>query len=259
MTKLDQLKKELSDLTNAKQAKLLQGFFRTGPGQYGEGDIFLGIKVPAQRGVAKKYPDLNLSDIQKLLNSKIHEHRLIALFILIAQYKNLKNESRVSATSSKTGLPRRLEAPRNDKVEHRLKQIFDFYLKNYKNINNWDLVDLSAPNIAGDYLLNQPRDILYKLAKSDHLWQKRIAVLATFAFIKYNDFKDTLNIAKILLHDKHDLIHKAMGWMLREIGKRDQAIEEKFLKKHYQQMPRTMLRYAIEKFDEPKRQFYLKK
>src|SRR3989339_679254 len=181
MTKLDQLKKELSDLTNAKQAKLLQGFFRTGPGQYGEGDIFLGIKVPAQRGVAKKYPDLNLSDIQKLLNSKIHEHRLIALFILIAQYKNLKNESRVSATSSKTGLPRRLEAPRNDKVEHRLKQIFDFYLKNYKN----------------------------------------------------------------------DLIHKAMGWMLREIGKRDQAIEEKFLKKHYQQMPRTMLRYAIEKFDEP--------
>ena len=137
--------------------------------------------------------------------------------------------------------------------------IFDFYLKNYHNINNWDLVDLSAPNIIGDYLLNQPRDILYQLVKSDNLWKKRIAVLATFAFIKNNDFNDSLKIAEILLRDKHDLIHKAVGWMLREAGKRNQQLEEQFLKKHYKQMPRTMLRYAIEKFPETKRKFYLKK
>ncbi|MBW3022755.1 DNA alkylation repair protein, partial [Candidatus Woesearchaeota archaeon] len=139
------------------------------------------------------------------------------------------------------------------------KEIFDFYLKNTKTINNWDLIDLSAPNIVGNYLLNKNRAILYKLAKSKSIWEKRIAVMATFAFIKEGQFKDSLKIAEILLKDEHDLIHKAVGWMLREIGKKNQAVEEEFLKKNCKTMPRTMLRYAIEKFDEKKRKFYLAK
>ncbi|GBE19925.1 MAG TPA: DNA alkylation repair protein [Candidatus Pacearchaeota archaeon] len=228
---LDDLKKELQKLSNPKQAKLLQGFFKTGEGQYGEGDIFLGIKVPIQRGVAKRYK-LPLNEIQELLNSKIHEHRLIGLFILISSYKKSNNIQR--------------------------RRIFNFYLKNTKNINNWDLVDLSAPNIVGDYLVNKDRKILYKLTKSNNLWEKRVAVLATFAFIRKKDFKDSLKISKLLLKDTHDLIHKAVGWMLREIGKRNQEVEEEFLKKHYKEVPRTMLRYAIERFPEDKRKKYLK-
>ncbi|MBU0460575.1 MAG: DNA alkylation repair protein [Nanoarchaeota archaeon] len=226
---LSKLKQDLQNLTNPHQAKLLQGFFKTGPGQYGEGDIFLGIKVPVQRTVAKKYKELLLKDLQTLLNSKIHEERLISLFILIDQY---------------------------NKSDHK-KEIVDFYLKNTKNINNWDLVDLSAPKILGNYLLNNDRKILYWLAQSTNLWEKRISVLATFAFIKNNQFQDSLKISQILLNDSHDLIHKAVGWMLREIGKKDQTVEEKFLKQHYKKMPRTMLRYAIEKFDEPLRKQYL--
>ena len=143
--------------------------------------------------------------------------------------------------------------------ERKKKTIFDFYLKNTKNINNWDLVDLSAPKIIGDYLLEKPRNVLYRLVKSKNLWKRRIAILSTFAFIKNNEFDDTLKISEMLLSDKHDLIHKAVGWMLREVGKRDQKTEEKFLKKHYLRMPRTMLRYSIEKFDEKKRKFYLVK
>ncbi|MFH1682998.1 MAG: DNA alkylation repair protein [Candidatus Woesearchaeota archaeon] len=227
------VKDDLQRLANPKQAQLLQGFFKTGKGQYGEGDIFLGIKVPEQRKVAKKYLDLSLKDLQSLLSSKIHEYRLTALFILVDQYKKAD--------------------PKKKKV------IFDFYLKNTKNINNWDLVDLSAPNIVGEYLLENDRKILYKLAKSDLLWERRIAVLATFYFIKNNQFEDSLKIAEILLQDKHDLIHKAVGWMLREIGKRNQAVEERFLKKYYHLMPRTMLRYAIERFEEKKRKAYLNK
>ncbi|MBU1164439.1 DNA alkylation repair protein [Patescibacteria group bacterium] len=233
MAKLNELKKELDKLKNKKQALLLQGFFKTGKGQYGEGDIFLGIKVPVQRKVSKKYNNLTLGELQKLLTTKIHEYRLIALFILIAQY-NKSNESQK-------------------------KKIFQFYLKNTRNINNWDLVDLSAPNIVGTYLLDKKREVLYKLAKSKNLWEKRISILATYAFIRQNDFSDTLKISKILLNDDHDLIHKAVGWMLREVGNRDMKIEEVFLKKHVKQMPRTMLRYAIEKFPEKKRQNYLKK
>jgi 3-methyladenine DNA glycosylase AlkD len=230
---LNKLKKELDSLADKKKAVILQGFFKTGKGQYGEGDIFLGIKVPVQRGVAKKYLDLLLSDIQKLLNTKIHEYRLVALFILIDKYqKGSDNEK---------------------------KKIYNLYLKNYNNINNWDLVDLSAPKIVGDYLLNKDRDTLYKLARSNHLWKKRIAILSTFSFIRNNDFKDSLSISEILLHDDHDLIHKAVGWMLREVGKRDQKVLEKFLDKHIGQMPRTMLRYAIERFEETLRKSYLKK
>jgi len=231
---LKELKKDLQTLANPKKAKLLQRFFKTGPGEYGEGDVFLGIKVPVQRSVANKHRDLSLSDVQELLNSKVHEHRLVGIFILIDKYKK-----------------------GNDKVK---KQIFDLYLKNTHNINNWDLIDLSAPNIVGNYLLDKKRDVLYKLAHSKSLWEKRISILATFSFINNKETKDILAIAEILLHDKHDLIHKAVGWMLREVGKRvSQAEEEKFLKKYHEVMPRTMLRYSIEKFDEKKRKYYMKK
>lgn len=228
---LDQIKNDLAQLSNPEQAKKLSGFFKTGKGQYGEGDLFLGIPVPEQRKVAKKYTHLSLNDVQKLLNNKTHEHRLTALLILISKYKKAENSGK--------------------------EQIFNFYLKNTKNINNWDLVDLSAPKIIGDYLVNKDRLILYRLAKSNNLWERRISILSTFKFIANNDFNDALEISELLLHDKHDLIHKAVGWALREIGKRNQEVEERFLTKYCTQMPRTMLRYAIEKFDEKKRKFYL--
>lgn len=233
MALLNNLKKEIKKAAKPKQAKILQRFFKTGKGEYGEGDIFLGIKVPIQRKIAKKYNNLSLVDLKKLINSKIHEHRLIALFVLIDQYK------------------------RGDKQKE--KKIFNFYLKNIKYINNWDLVDLSAPNIVGCFLLDKERDVLYRLAKSKNLWQRRIAIVSTFTFIRNQQFNDTLEISRILLSDKYDLIHKAVGWMLREVGKRDQKIEEKFLNKYYQKMPRTILRYAIEKFSPMKRRLYLRK
>jgi len=235
MTKLIlfQLKKELSSLVDPKQAKVLQKFFKTGPGEYGEGDIFLGIKVPLQREVANKYIQLSFDNIENLLKSKIHEYRLIGLLILISKYKIAKEKER--------------------------EKIFNFYLKNYQGINNWDLVDMSAPYIVGDYLLNRNKDILYKLARSKNLWKKRIAIVSTFTFIKNNKFNDVLKISELLLNDNHDLIHKAVGWMLRELGKRNQKIEEDFLKKYIKKMPRTMLRYAIEKFEEKKRKSYLAK
>ena|SRR3989338_2573347 len=230
------LKTELGLLANPEKAKFLAGFFKTGKGQYAEGDMFLGITVPQTRQVAGKYSSLALSDIKKLLKSKIHEHRLIALLVLVQQFNR---------------------ADENQKVK-----IIDFYLASTKRINNWDLVDLSADKILGEYLYQAPskeRKILRKLAKSKNLWERRIAVLSTFAFIKRNEFDDALEISKMLLEDPHDLIHKAVGWMLREIGKRNLAVEEKFLKKHCRKMPRTMLRYAIEKFPEKKRQLYLKR
>lgn len=231
MGDLNDIRRDLDKLKNPQKAKALSGFFKTGKGEYGEGDIFLGLTVPQQRQITKKYPDLSLEDLQKLLSSKIHEYRLTSLFILIAKYK---------------------------KADEREKgEIFDFYLKNTKNINNWDLIDLSAPSIVGDYLLEKDRAILYRLAKSKSLWEKRIAILATATFIKNGQLKDTLKISEILLNDKHDLIHKAVGWMLREIGKKDQKVEEQFLMKYYKTMPRTMLRYAIERFSEEKRKFYL--
>lgn len=229
---IDSFKKDMHKLKNSDKARILSGFFKTGKGQYGEGDVFLGIMVPQQREVSKKFLNLSLDDLQELLSSKIHEYRLTALFILMHKYSKAEGAGK--------------------------KEIVDFYLKNTKNINNWDLVDLSAPRILGDYLLDKDRKILYTLASSHHLWEKRIAMLSTFAFIAKKDFSDSLKISEILLKDKHDLIHKAVGWGLREIGKKDQAVEEKFLKKHYKTMPRTMLRYAIEKFTPEKRIFYLK-
>lgn len=235
---LEKIKKELRGLADSRRAKVLQGFFKTGKGEYGEGDKFLGIAVTLQRKVAKSFKDLPLQDTKKLLQSKIHEERLVALLVLVSQYE---------------------KASKEDNEKHK-KNIFDFYLKNKKKINNWDLVDLSAPNIIGNFLLDKKRDILFKLARSKNLWDRRIAVLSTFTFIKNKEYKDIFKISKILLNDEHDLIHKACGWMLREVGKNmGLAKEEQFLKKYYQKMPRTMLRYAIEKFPEKKRQQYLEK
>ena len=228
---LSQIQMDLAQLSNPEKAKNLAWFFKTGRGQYGEGDIFLGVTVPEQRQVAKKYIDLPLNDLQELLSSKIHEHRLTALLILVSKYEKADSASK-------------------DKY-------FSFYLDNTKNINNWDLVDLSAPRIVGDYLYKKDRSILFKLAKSNNLWERRIAILSTFTFIRNNDFDVAIIISELLLHDEHDLIHKAVGWMLREIGKRDQEIEEQFLSKYCSEMPRIMLRYALERFDEKKRRFYL--
>lgn len=234
---LSSLKNDLQKLANPRQAELLGRFFKTRKGEYGEGDVFLGIKVPVQRQVAKKYLDLELSDIQKLISSEIHEYRLVALLILVEQFKR---DSRVRG---------------NDSTER--KKIFKFYLKNYKYINNWDLVDLSASRIVGEWLKDKPKDILYKLAVSKNIWQKRIAIISTFTFIYDNQLSDTFKIAEILLNDKHDLIHKAVGWMLREAGKRDEKLLKKFLDKHCKKMPRTMLRYSIEKFNKKDYLHYL--
>ncbi len=226
-----EIQETLKEKANPKQAKILQKFFKTGPGEYGEGDIFLGIKVPEIRKVAKEYKELELSKIKALLKSGIHEERLAALLILIFQFEKANEEEK--------GV------------------IFKLYLKNTKYINNWDLVDLSSPQIVGGFLLNKDTSSLAELASSKSIWERRIAVLASFQFIKNNHYDLTLQLAQILLNDKHDLIHKAVGWMLREIGKRDIAAEEKFLISNYKQMPRTMLRYAIEKFPENKRKNYL--
>lgn len=234
---LSELKKEIHSKSNKTKAKLLQGFFKTGKGEYGEGDIFLGIVVPESRKLAIKYSSLPLKDVEKLLNSKIHEERLIALLLLVHNYQ-LATKSNDNKTK---------------------EEIYNFYLKNTKYINNWDLVDLSCHKIIGKHLLNKDRSILYKLALSSNLWERRIAVISTFEFIRNSQFDDSLNLSKILLKDKHDLMHKAVGWMLREIGKKDISILETFLKHNntYKIMPRTMLRYSIERLPEKRRQAYL--
>jgi 3-methyladenine DNA glycosylase AlkD len=230
------VRKELQSMADPDKAAILQRFFKTGPGQYGEGDIFIGVMVPQSRQVAKKFSQLPLGEVRTLLYSRIHEERLVALLILAWRYS--------SASSS-----------REEKEE-----IVKFYLDNIKQVNNWDLVDLSAPNILGAHLVDRDdrRRLLYKLAGSENVWERRIAILATHHFIRNGDFSDTLKIAEMLLQDRHDLIHKAAGWMLREVGKRDAAAEETFLEKHYSVMPRTMLRYAIERLPESKRRRYRK-
>jgi 3-methyladenine DNA glycosylase AlkD len=233
------IQKELKKLANPAKAKILARFFKTGKGEYGDGDIFLGLISQQIKDVAKKYGDLGFADLQKLLNSKIHEERVCALRILVSRYEKAERDSSPSIAIG----------AQND--------IFLFYLKNTKKINNWDLVDLSAPKIVGAYLLNKDRKVLYQLAVSKNLWERRIAILSTFWFIRNNQFEDSLKLAKILLNDKHDLIHKAVGWMLREIGKRNEKVLRKFLDKHAPKMPRTMLRYAIEKFREKDKKYYL--
>lgn len=233
---LNELKQDIQSLANPEKAKLLARYFKTGKGEYGEGDIFLGIIMPEQRKVAKKFwNQIELEDIQELLNSKIHEYRMIALLILIIQYNKSKKDSL-----------------------KKLK-IFEFYLKNTKNINNWDLVDLSAPSIVGDYLQKQGTEILKQLAKSSNMWERRIAIISTFPFIRKRSFGETLAISDMLLKDEQDLIHKAVGWMLREVGKRNKNVLELFLESRYKQMPRTMLRYAIEKFPKEERDKWMKK
>jgi 3-methyladenine DNA glycosylase AlkD len=229
---LTQLRRDLRTYSVPGKAANHAWFFKTGKGEYGEGDKFLGVAVPSCRKVAKEYKELPLPELTKLLQSKWHEERLTALFILIHQYDKA------------------------DKKEQ--EKLYQFYLKNTKYVNNWDLVDSSAHKIVGKHLYDKDRKILYKLVRSKSLWERRIAVIATFWFISKGEFEDSLKISEILLDDKHDLIHKAVGWMLREVGNRNQAVEEKFLKQHYKRMPRIMLRYAIEKFEEKKRKGYLR-
>jgi len=231
---INELKQELQNNANPEKAKILRRFFKTRKGGYGEGDIFLGIPVPEQRKIAKKY-NLELREIQELLNSKIHEHRMTALLILMNKYKKAKK----------------------DILEKR--RIFEFYLKNTKNVNNWDLVDISCHKIIGDFLQTRGAETLKELAKSDILWERRIAIISTYAFIRKRNFGETLAISEILLKDKEDLIHKAVGWMLREIGKRNKNVLELFLSTRYKEMPRTMLRYAIEKFDKEEKKKLLKR
>ena len=230
---IDEIQRTLSDLGNPDIAAHSQRFFKTGPGEYGEGDIFRGIRVPVQRKVARQYRHIDLETTIALLHSPYHEDRLVALFILVEKYK---------------------------KGDEALKEeIYRLYLANTSHINNWDLVDSSAHKIVGPHLDSRDRSILYRLAKSDSLWERRISVMATAYFISKNDFEDTLRLSTILLNDKEDLIHKVVGWMLREIGKRNFELEESFLDQYSREMPRTMLRYAIEKFPEERRQYYLKR
>ena len=212
---------------------MLRRFFKTGPGEYAEGDIFLGVTVPVLRKLARQFKDIELKSAVGLLRSSIHEERLLALLILILKYRG-------SSLKDK-------------------EKIYRIYLENTKYINNWDLVDVTAKHIVGDYLRDKDKSVLYELARSTFLWNRRIAILSTFNFIEDHQFEETIKIAGLLLSDRHDLIHKAVGWMLREVGKRNMKTEENFLKIHYKSMPRTMLRYAIEKFPEPKRQKYLDK
>jgi 3-methyladenine DNA glycosylase AlkD len=229
----DKVKQALKQLADKDKAVLLARFFKTGQGQYGAGDKFLGVVVPAQRQVVKQFIDLPLSELDKLLKSPYHEHRLTALLILVEQFQRAEKIAR--------------------------QKIVKFYLARTKFINNWDLVDLSAPKILGEWLVAQPdNQLLNRLAKSQNLWERRIAVLATLAFIKRGYLKPAVKMAEKFLTDKHDLLHKAVGWMLREVGKRDQAVLIDFLNKHAVRMPRTMLRYSIEKLPAAKRKYYLK-
>lgn len=229
---ITEIRSKLSTLANNDRAEISKRFFKTGPGEYGEGDHFIGIRVPVLRKLAKEYQALPIKKAETLLQSSVHEQRQLALFILLLIYKKADEPVK--------------------------KQIYDLYLKNTAYINNWDLIDVSAEHIVGAYLWDRSKKPLFNLAQSNSLWERRIAILSTFHYIKKEIFEETLKISKILLHDKEDLIHKAVGWMLREVGKRHLPTEETFLKSHYHDMPRTMLRYAIEKFPEKKRQRYLK-
>ncbi len=229
----EDVKQKLKSLASPDVAKSSVRFFKTGPGQYSEGDIFIGIKVPILRTVSREFQLLPLEEIESLLNSPIHEERHLALMILVLQVAKCDAAYRRAA--------------------------FDFYLENTKFINNWDLVDCSAPQVVGGYLLDKSRKPLFQLSQSKSLWERRIAIVSTQHFIRHDDFADTLAISQRLLKDEEDLIHKAAGWMLREVGVRDQGVLEAFLCQHAAAMPRTMLRYAIEKFPPDKRRAYLDK
>ena len=229
---LQEIQTKLKKLGNKERAEVSQRFFKTGPGEYAEGDVFLGIRVPDVRKLAKEYQDISLKIVRQLIKSSIHEERLLALLILVRTY-----------------------ASGNESVRER---IYELYLKHTRFINNWDLVDVTAEHVVGHFLRDKSKEPLYRLAQSSVLWERRISILSTFHFIKRHEFAETLKLSEMLISDEHDLIHKAVGWMLREVGKRDLTAEERFLKRHYKKMPRTMLRYAIERFPEPKRQRYLR-
>lgn len=224
--------RDLLDTADPVKASFFPRFFKTGKGQYGEGDVFLGVTVPKQRLIAKTHRSTPLRELTELLKDKRHEVRLTSLLILVDQFKR-----------------------GNEKLR---KIIFNFYLKNLKYINNWDLVDSSASHIVGTYLLDKKRDILYKLARSKHLWSERVAMIATLAFIYHGELDDTFKLAKLLFSHKHDLMHKATGWMLREAGKKDERRLKEFLNQHAYEMPRTMLRYSIERFPKKERKNFLK-
>ncbi|MFD2519375.1 DNA alkylation repair protein [Emticicia soli] len=234
---MNELISELQAIATPERAKASALFFKTGKGQYGEGDIFIGISNPDLRAICKKYNSLSFDDLQTLLNDPIHEYRMAALMILVNQMKKAKAETQ--------------------------KNIYDFYLKNTQQINNWDLVDTSAHAIVGYYLFDKDRQILYDMARTDHLWTQRIAIIASWYFINKKQYEDTFRIAEILLPHKHDLIHKAIGWMLREIWKREvknnkEAKQvEQFLEKNISLIPRTALRYAIEKMTEERRKYFM--
>jgi 3-methyladenine DNA glycosylase AlkD len=230
-----QVKAELAKHGNADDAVFLQRFFKTGPGQYGEGDQFIGVRVPAMRRISKEFKDLPLTEVQKLLDSPIHEHRLAAVVILSYKYPKTSEDDK--------------------------RAIYDLYIKNvYEGrINNWDIVDVTAPHIIGAHLEKRPRDELYKLARSNDIWQKRVAIISTFRFIKKGDPSTSLDMAEILLHDKHDLIHKAVGWVLREVGKSvDEKLLTDFLDRHAHDMPRMALRYSLEKLTPEQKTHYMK-
>jgi len=228
----DLISNEIIELGDPVRAKHSQRFFKTARGEYGEGDIFVGVKVPQLRTLAKRHKEVTRLDALELLHSKYHEVRLTALFFLVHLYQH------------------------GDATEK--KQIYEDYLDQVAYVNNWDLVDSSALQIVGHYLFDKDRSHLKTLARSKDIWERRIAIISSYYFIRQYDFQDTLKLAEILLNDEEDLIHKAVGWMLREVGNKSRPTEEVFLQQHYQNMPRTMLRYAIEKFPEALRQAYLK-
>jgi len=234
MNKASDVVKELECLKNSEKIKVFKRFFKTNEGEYGYGDMFWGISVPQVRGISKRYfLDISFDEIKVLINHRIHEIRLAGYLILTYQYEKSDNERR--------------------------KDIFDFYLNNLSGCNNWDLVDLSCYKIVGEYVLRnkEKRKILYKLSKSKNLWQQRISIVSTYPMIKRKEFEDTLNISKLLLSHKHDLIHKAVGWMLREVGKQDMNVLRKFLNENINTIPRTTLRCSIERMNESERKGYL--
>lgn len=232
MKQFNRIQKELRVVASKQRAEISQRFFKTGPGEYGEGDVFIGVTMPQQRFIAKRHLDLAIAETQLLLDSEVHEERMMGLLILTYQYPK-------ATTAGK-------------------KDIYDFYIANTGRVNNWDLVDVTAPKIVGAYLLENNRQILVRLAKSNLLWDKRIAIISTQAFIAHRESEWTFKIALMLLEDTEDLIHKATGWTLREVGKKcGEEVEKEFLDEYVNRMPRTMLRYAIERFPEQQRQEYL--
>ena len=231
----EEVRKDINHIANPDKAQILQRFFKTGPGQYGEGDIFWGIQVPHTREIVKRYRNLPLAEIGLLIADPVHEVRMAGALLLVENYKM---------------------ADQSDK-----ERCYNFYISQAKRFNNWDLVDLTCPQVVGAWLLDKDRQQLYDFAYSSNLWEQRISIISTFYFLRKGDFKDTFETAKILLNHPHDLIHKAVGWMLREVGKRNQNAETEFLTENdrFRKMPRTMLRYAIEKYPEDQRQAFLKK